>query len=798
MSLTPAVSAELSLAAAPHASLRVMRIEGREGLSQPYRFELLLLADDRALDTTALPGPECQLTFAVGSVSRRVAGLCWDLEAEQQGVSGHYLYRLVLVPKLEELKLSRQTQIFGGDRSWSLPDMARAFLIGDGALGPGREAALGLAEADIDLRLQHSHPARDFVLQYQESDFDFLSRQMETEGVFYFFESGPEGERLVLADDTAALTSLANGPSELEYQPRRSLARPSALGLYDLELEVQSRPERIIVTDYNEAQPRTDLAKQTVVDAQGHGVHIYAREHYHSPAEGDALAEIRAAELASHGLLLRGASNAPHLVPGQRFSLTDHPSPSFNGSYLVTKVTHSMDLQTKGTAQTAAVYENRFEAIPATAPFAPERKTKKPHVGGVHLGVIGGRGTDERSEIDDQGHYRVRFKFDLSGREDGVASCPIRRLQPSGGENAGFHFPLARGTEVAIGFEKGDPDRPIILGALDNPSTPSVSSDKSRLINRIRTAAGSSIELKDSPTAPGLASDMALALATRTTGEHQNDTQRGLIGAATPSDITYLRGYVTDSDHDDQETYLRMGGYEASSEASAIDAAFADIPATDRSGIFTSTDGAQITVVVGSEEVTVGGNRRLVVVGSGDDPNQTLLIGNDETTTEQSLTIYGDQTQSIGGDLELVVKDMCSQEISGNKDIKVGGDRDITVEESDTEYSYGDKRESLLGLSTKTYYESYESHTLGQKTSFLVGGELKTNFTAVQLTRASSFSYNSMYIEQHPVRWLRMYWNIKVKGIGKVMRTDLNFTMSLSKIETAALKAHQKGYWALY
>ncbi len=799
MASTPAVRASLSLAGWVPGSLRVMSVRGREALSQPYRFDLLLLATEDSIPIDGLPGSGCSLTLEVGSSSRTIRGLCWDFELESQGQDG-WLYRLGLVPSMEELKLSRQTQIFGGDRDWSLPQIARALLMGQGAVGPGLEAALNLAETDLELRLVRAHPARDFVLQYDESDFDFLSRLLEREGVFYFFEGDETGERLVLSDDSQSLSPVSGGPATLAHRPRRSLARPEELALYDLELESRALPAKVLLTDYNDALPKSDLTTEAQVDPQGHGVVFCAEEHYHSRDEGDALAAVRAAEIASGARLLRGASNAPHLSPGHLFTLVEHPDPAFNDSYLVTAVEHAVDLFTRESKRDAPVYENRFQAIPANAPYAPPRRTARPRIGGLLLAHIGGTRDDRRSEIDDQGRYRVRFAFDLSGRPDGQASCRLRRLQPSGGENAGFHFPLSRGTEVAVGFEKGDPDRPVILGALDNPMTPSVISDRSRLISRIRTAAGSSIEFKDGLTNPGLASDVALALAPAGKGSSGDEGEAGTESteADLPDTITCLRVYVTDSDHDDQRSYLRMGGYDAQSEARVIDAAFSHLPADERSGLFTMTDGSQITILVGDEEVYVGGNRRVAIVGSGDNPNQTILVGDDGTPTKQTLTVYGDQKVTVHKNYDLTVKNEYSLEVDGTYTLEVEGNTDKIVVKPDREYSYGDKKEIVGGLSTKTYQQTYSSRTYGKKISLLIGGEIKLNATLVQLTRATQFQFSTYYIEQHPIRILRMFWNIKIKGLGKVMRKDLNMKIGLSDIHAAAIKTHQKGFWALY
>jgi len=142
-------------------------------------------------------------------------------------------------------------------------------------------------------------------------------------------------------------------------------------------------------------------------------------------------------------------------------------------------------------------YENSFTAIDVETPFRPQRRTAKPFVPGVLTAVVETAQAGEYSEVDEDGRYRVRFAFDRSETEHGKASRPIRMAQPHAGAGYGFHFPLRDGVEVLITCVEGDPDRPIISGAIPNPTTPSTVAAKNATRNVIRTGGGTEINIDD-------------------------------------------------------------------------------------------------------------------------------------------------------------------------------------------------------------------------------------------------------------------------------------------------------------
>ena len=192
---------------------------------------------------------------------------------------------------------------------------------------------------------------------------------------------------------------------------------------------------------------------------------------FFTPDDGKRLAKIRAEELLARQVVHRGTGTAFYLRTGYFFTLEDHPRSDFNQDYLVTDVEHIGNqsisdpaLRALAGIDTDKVYTVAVKAIPSKVQFRPESMTAWPRIYGSENGTICGPADSDYAQIDDQGRYNVKFKFDESDLKNGKASTFVRMMQPHGGNPEGFHFPLRKGTEVIFTFLGGDPDRPVICG----------------------------------------------------------------------------------------------------------------------------------------------------------------------------------------------------------------------------------------------------------------------------------------------------------------------------------------------
>jgi type VI secretion system secreted protein VgrG len=220
--------------------------------------------------------------------------------------------------------------------------------------------------------------------------------------------------------------------------------------------------------------------------------------HAKTSDEAKTLAEVRAQERLAGQLVYTGRSGVPALSAGTRVTIANHPD---KGSLelLITEAEHEARQIVSARSQTEEPgYANTFRAIPALRTYRPPRITPKPRIAGLVTGIIdpgeAGRGA-RYAQIDEQGRYLVRFLFDTTPPGERPASGRVRMVQNHAGEGYGTHFPLHPGVEVVIGFIDGDPDRPLIVGAVPNPIKPSPVTRAEAGLHRIRTSTGITMEM---------------------------------------------------------------------------------------------------------------------------------------------------------------------------------------------------------------------------------------------------------------------------------------------------------------
>ncbi|MFQ5773107.1 MAG: type VI secretion system Vgr family protein [Kiloniellaceae bacterium] len=484
-------------------TFKVVRFTGEEAISRPFRFEIELMSERPDIDLASVLGRRAKLAFQRGDDGemRNVYGVLAEFEQGREGQYGHYAYRAVLVPRLWLLSLSRQNQIY---QNKSAIEIVEEELKGAKDKGPAELAAVGLSADDFEFRLSREYAKREYVVQYQESDLDFVSRLLEHEGVSYFFEHDEERDKIVFCDDNVHFPK----PSE---ESRVSYVLPSGTSASQEEsVQAFSCAQRqvtakMIVKDYNYRTPTTPLQGEADIDDAGHGLISEYGDHFKTPEEGQALAKVRAQEVLCRKVRYAGQSDRLDFAAGHPFTLEDHYNDEFNGDYVLTLVRHAgaqAFAEATGFAEIdgqASSYRNEFEAIGLDVQFRPARTTPKPRLRGVMNAHVDASGPGTRAEIDAEGRYKLVMPFDLSGQAEGKATRWVRMAQPYGGSQEGMHFPLRKGTEVIWTCVDGDPDRPIITGVVPNPLSKSVVTNESHTKSRIKSASGILIEMNDGP-----------------------------------------------------------------------------------------------------------------------------------------------------------------------------------------------------------------------------------------------------------------------------------------------------------
>jgi type VI secretion system secreted protein VgrG len=302
------------------------------------------------------------------------------------------------------------------------------------------------------------------MVQYRETDFNFISRLLQQEGIFYFFEHAQGKHTLVPADSPVAHPALPGTP-KISYQ------QGSGSGgdvVTRLAAKREWRPGTHAMNDHDFETPSANLEITVASAVEVAGNRRYELyEHpgdYRQRAQGEALARIRMQEIESISQVVDGTSSCRAMVAGYRFALTGHQRRELNREYVITYVRHEAKVNDGGGTE---AYTNEFMAIPHAVPFRPLRRTPQPVVRGPETGfVVGPKG--EEIFVVEYGRVKVQFHWGRERKSDENSFGWIRVAQPWAGKQRGTLFIPRVGDEVLIQFLHGDLRRPIVVGSLYN------------------------------------------------------------------------------------------------------------------------------------------------------------------------------------------------------------------------------------------------------------------------------------------------------------------------------------------
>ncbi|GAA3918610.1 type VI secretion system tip protein VgrG [Litoribacillus peritrichatus] len=317
-------------------------------------------------------------------------------------------------------------------------------------------------------KLKNTYPPYEYCVQYEESDWDFVSRLLEQEGIFYFFEHANDKHSLVLADDVSAYEPC----DENKVKHFSGSLAESHISLWNAGLNIT--PGKYTHKGYDlekpQALPEASRADGSLISNQAnYEVFEYEAESEFSD-RSQAIANVRLEGLQKDVQTRLGASNCRSFIPGRTFEFLDHEDKSEIGKgYLLTKVILSATVANQTGANQGAEQSitNSFQCVPKDVAYRPAPSLPKPIIHGVQTAVVTGESGDE-IHIDKYGRVKVQFHWDREGKKDSKSSCWIRVSQTWAGKRWGaFFFPRV-GQEVLVEFLNGDPDQPIIIGAVYN------------------------------------------------------------------------------------------------------------------------------------------------------------------------------------------------------------------------------------------------------------------------------------------------------------------------------------------
>lgn len=438
-------------------ALLLQGLAGSEGISRLFKFDLELLSESDSISFTDIVGQNVTISIELFDGSERHFN-GYISRFAQSGKDARFThYHAVMVPWPWFLTRNADCRIF---QDMTAPDIvANVFR--------------GLGFQDFENRLRGSYDPVEYCVQYRETHFNFVSRLLEQSGIFYFFEHSDGKHTLVLADANGVFRPFDGGQGNLRCDlVSGGVEEEDQITSWHTEQEL--RAGKCSLTDYNFEAPSTSLlSSEPTIFGVGNNskyeIYDYPGE-YGSHQRGEHAARLRMQEVEANHLVATGASGCRAFTSGYKFNLQNHYRNDFNTSYVLTEVQHLASAGQSYYPDDAAAsthYSNRFNCIPLSVQYRPERIAHKPVVQGPQPAVVVGK-QGEEIWVDKYGRVKVQFFWDRLGLKDENSSCWIRVSQPWAGKGWGSMSIPRIGQEVVVDFLEGDPDRPIITGRVYN------------------------------------------------------------------------------------------------------------------------------------------------------------------------------------------------------------------------------------------------------------------------------------------------------------------------------------------
>lgn len=415
-------------------------LQGEESISDLFYFRVEMLSEEKTLDFSKIVGKNATVTmkFAPGH-QRYFSGLVTRFMQGSKDAR-FTTYYAELRPWLWVLTLTKNCKIF---QNLNVPDIIKKVFD-------------ELSFTDYRLSLTKTYNPREYCVQYDETAFNFVSRLMEDEGIFYFFEHTADKHTLVLADDADAHKDCPGNSTARFWQVTKDEAPPQDV-ITECRLSQQVITGKYAVDDFNFETPSTDLL--TAISGKSGNMRIYEYPaSFDKTATGKDIASRRLESYEWQNKLLEGSGHCFSLVAGYKFKLTEHPSDNFNADYVLRRVSHSLSFEE---------YTNSFQAWPADVPFRQPLVTPKPKIVSTQTAIVVGKAGEEIF-TDKYGRIKVQFHWDQEGKNDENSSCWVRVNQGWAGKTWGSLWLPRIGQEVIVSFLEGNPDAPLITGAVYN------------------------------------------------------------------------------------------------------------------------------------------------------------------------------------------------------------------------------------------------------------------------------------------------------------------------------------------
>ena len=625
-------------------------LNGSERLGRLFEYHLDLLSLNRNIAFPDIVGQRVTVTMELPEGERHFDG--YVTQFRYAGTDGQFArYQATLRPWLWFLTRTADCRIF---QKQKVPDIIKAVFRDNGM-------------SDFKDKLRESYREWEYCVQYRESDFNFVSRLMEQEGIYYYFEHVKGKHTLVLSDGVNAHEAFPNYATVPYFPPDPNQALRQRDHIQRLAVTQSIMPGKYAITDYDFEKPKVDLisklskSRPHAYPIDDHEIFDYPGE-YTEMSDGESYVERKLQELQAQHERMQATGNARGLCSGYTFTLDGYPREDQNREYLIIAVTHQIEndaLETSASHGGGDFYTCQIEVMDTAQPYRSERTTPKPVVQGPQTAVVVGPGGEEIF-CDKYARVKVQFHWDRYGQNDENSSCWVRVSQAWAGKAwGGMHIPRI-GQEVVVSFLEGDPDQPLITG---------------RVYNAVNMPP---YELEANKTQSGI----------------KSRSSKG----GTPDNFNEIR---MEDKKGSEELYIQ---------------------AEKNENILVKNDKGE---TVGHNETISIGNDREETVGH----NETITIGNDRVElvgNNETLTVTTNRTRNVGANESVTVAQMRTHTVGVNEAIAIGAAQEIVIGAGQT-VAVGGAQSTTVGAAQSVSVANDRSVNVGDSHAVAVGKDENHN-----------------------------------------------------------------------
>ena len=674
------------------------QMTAREELGRLSEFHLDLLSENESIKMEDLLGKKITVKMALREGGERFFNGYVSRFAQIERVQGLAHYEATLKPWLWFLTRTADCRIF---QDKTIPEIIKEVFRDHGF-------------SDFKESLNRSYKPKVYCVQYRETDFNFVSRLMEQEGMYYFFEHEDDKHTLVMADSYSAHHAIA--PESIPYLHADELAVRERDHISEWFVSQEIQPGAFALNDFDFEKPRASASGSLKVKSLQKREHALADyEIYDYPGEytesgdGESYAKTWLEALQTQHEQTRGSGDARGLAVGGLFKLTEYPREDQNREYLITSANYSFGVESYESGGGSGINFNcNFQTIPSKQHYRAARITPKPMVQGPQTAIVVGKAGEE-IWTDKYGRVKVQFHWDRYGKADENSSCWVRASHPWAGKNWGAIAIPRMGQEVIIDFLEGDPDQPIITGRVYNadqmppwdlPANATQSGVLSRSSKGGSAANANAIRMEDKKGAEQLwihaEKNQDIEVENDETHWVGHDRKKTIDNDET----TLVKHNRTETVGNNEKITIGVNRTEKVGSNETIGVGLhrsVTVGATETKKVAlqrTHLVGANETIgVIGAQEIGIGVFQAIVVgayqttnVGGYQSNNigaaQTNTIGAAQTNTigaAQTNTIAAAQSTKVGAARSINVGAAQSVDITGNASMKVGGDESRAV-----------------------------------------------------------------------------------------------------------------------